>query len=74
MGCNRGSGISSGPWMIVCALTVVRDYADGVNSGLFVGTANLYVARFNSNNIGPLCNAAGCQEPINYETQQHLDG
>ena len=35
-------------------------YADGVNSGLFVGTRNLYGPRFNSNNIVPLCTAAAC--------------
>ena len=38
----------------------VSGAADGVNSGFFVGTQNLYSARFNSNNIVPLCNAAGC--------------
>lgn len=60
MGCNWSRGISGGPWMVAYAPTVVSGYADGVNSGFFIGTANLYAARFNSNNIVPLCNAAAC--------------
>jgi V8-like Glu-specific endopeptidase len=59
-GCNWGPGISGGPTMTAYAPNVVSGYADGVNSGLFVGTQNLYGARFNSNNIVPLCTAAGC--------------
>lgn len=42
------------------APTVISGNADGVNSGLFIGTQNLYGARFNSNNIVPLCTAAAC--------------
>lgn len=60
MGCSFGRGISGGPWMIGYAPSTVAGAADGVNSGLFIGTQNLYGARFNSNNIVPLCNAAVC--------------
>ncbi len=60
MGCSYGRGISGGPWMIGYAPAVVQGAADGVNSGLFIGTQNLYAGRFNSNNIVPLCNAAVC--------------
>jgi V8-like Glu-specific endopeptidase len=60
MGCNRGRGISGGPWIANYAPGVVAGNADGVNSGLFIGTQNLYGARFNSDNIVVLCNAAGC--------------
>jgi len=60
MGCNWGGGISGGPWIVGYAPAVVTGAADGVNSGIFVGTQNIYAARFNDNNIVPLCNAAGC--------------
>lgn len=60
MGCNFGRGISGGPWAVNYAPGVVSGNADGVNSGLFIGTQNLYGARFNSNNIVPLCTSAGC--------------
>jgi hypothetical protein len=60
MGCNWGGGISGGPWVRDYAQNVVTGWATGVNSGIFVGTQNIYGARFNSNNIVPLCNSAGC--------------
>jgi hypothetical protein len=60
MGCNLGGGISGGPWMVNYAVNVVGGNADGVNSGIFVGTQNIYGARFNSNNIVPLCTSAAC--------------
>ena len=60
MGCNHGRGISGGPWIIGYAPQSVTGAADGVNSGLYIGTQNIYGARFNSNNIVPLCNAAVC--------------
>lgn len=60
LGCSYGGGISGGPWVVAYAPNVVSGYADGVNSGIFIGTQNMYGARFNSNNIVPLCNAAGC--------------
>jgi hypothetical protein len=60
MGCNYGGGISGGPWMVGYAVNVVSGSADGVNSGLFIGTKNLYGPRFNSNNIVPLCTSAAC--------------
>jgi V8-like Glu-specific endopeptidase len=60
MGCNLGPGISGGPWMIAYAVNVVSGFADGVNSGLFIGVQNIYGARFDSNNIVVLCNAAVC--------------
>jgi hypothetical protein len=59
-GCNWGRGISGGPWMAGYTPTQVAGAADGVNSGLIIGTQNLYAARFNSNNIVVLCNAAAC--------------
>jgi hypothetical protein len=60
LGCDLSRGISGGPWVIGYAPNVVSGWADGVNSGFFKGTANEYSARFNSNNIVVLCNAAGC--------------
>jgi V8-like Glu-specific endopeptidase len=60
MGCNWGPGISGGPWIAGYKINTVTGYADGVNSGFFLNTQNLYGARFNSNNIVPLCNSAGC--------------
>ena len=60
MGCYYGGGISGGPWMTGYALNVVTGRASGVNSGIYTGTQNIYAGRFNSNNIVPLCNAAGC--------------
>jgi hypothetical protein len=60
MGCNYGGGISGGPWMIGYAPQFISGFADGVNSGIFTGTRNIYGARFNSSNIVPLCNAAVC--------------
>ena len=59
MGCNWSRGISGGPWMTAYAPNVVSGYADGVNSGFFIGTQNLYGARFNNNNIVPLCGPTG---------------
>lgn len=58
-GCNWGPGISGGPW-VVGYNPWGWGYVDSVNSGLFIGTQNLYGARFNSSNIVPLCNSAGC--------------
>ncbi len=60
MGCFWGRGISGGPWVVGYAPGVVSGWADGVNSGLFFNQQNMYGARFNSDNIVPLCNAAGC--------------
>lgn len=60
VGCNRGPGISGGPWVVGLAPFVATGWVNSVNSGLFFGTQNLYGARFNSNNIVPLCNTAGC--------------
>lgn len=60
-GCNWGPGISGGPWLVSYdPFDPVTSYVDVVNSGLFVGGQNLYGGRFNSNNIVPLCNSAGC--------------
>ena len=59
-GCNWSRGISGGPWLIAYAPPTVSGYVNSVNSGFFVGTANLYGIRFNSNNIVVLCNASGC--------------
>lgn len=60
MGCNLGGGISGGAWMTNYQVNVVSGYVDGVNSGLFLGTQNIYGPRFTSNNIVLLCNARGC--------------
>lgn len=60
MGCNYGRGISGGSWMISYTPTAAFGYADGVNSGIHIGTQNIYAPRFNSNNIVPLCDVAGC--------------
>jgi V8-like Glu-specific endopeptidase len=60
IGCNYGGGISGGPLMINYAPIVVSGYADGVNSGIFVGQQNMYAARFNSNNIVSLCSGSFC--------------
>ena len=60
MGCSWGRGISGGPWVKSYTLSVITGAADGVNSGLFIGTQNMYGPRFNSNNIVVLCNAATC--------------
>jgi V8-like Glu-specific endopeptidase len=59
-GCNVSRGMSGGPWMVGYAPTLVAGAANGVSSGFFIGTQNLYSARFTSNNIVPLCTAAGC--------------
>lgn len=59
-GCNWGPGISGGPWVRGYDLFGISGWVDSVNSGLFVGTQNLYGARFNNNNIVALCNAQGC--------------
>jgi len=59
-GCNLGPGISGGPWMRVYAQNVVGGYVNGVNSGFFIGTANMYGPRFTSSNIVPICVARGC--------------
>jgi V8-like Glu-specific endopeptidase len=60
LGCNHGGGISGGPWIVGYAPGVAAGSVDGVNSGLFFGAQNMYGARFNSNNIVPLCNVAVC--------------
>lgn len=58
-GCNWGPGISGGPW-IANYNPFNYGFVNNVNSGLFIGTQNLYAGRFTSNNIVPLCTAAGC--------------
>ena len=60
MGCNWSRGNSGGPWMAGYAVDTVRGHASGVYSGFFINSQNAYGARFNSNNIVPLCNSAGC--------------
>lgn len=60
MGCNWGPGISGGSWLIAYRPSVVGGQVNSVNSGLYVGQQNIYGARFNSNNIVPLCTARGC--------------
>jgi V8-like Glu-specific endopeptidase len=56
-GCFVSRGMSGGPWLIGYAPTVATGAVDGVSSGFFIGTQNLYGPRFNSNNIVLLCAA-----------------
>lgn len=61
MGCDMTYGASGGPWIRHLApYQVINNWVNSVNSGIYVGTANIYGARFTSNNIVPLCTAAGC--------------
>ena len=59
-GCGWGPGISGGPWVKGYQQNIVAGSVDSVVSGYVSGVPNLYGARFTSNNIVPLCNAAGC--------------
>lgn len=59
-GCNLGPGISGGPWLTNYAQTNASAYVDGVNSGFYVGSANMYGPRFTSSNIVPICSVRGC--------------
>jgi V8-like Glu-specific endopeptidase len=60
LGCNMSRGKSGGPVMVGYAPGALTGAADGVYSGFFIGTRNMYAPRFNSSNIVPLCTAAGC--------------
>jgi V8-like Glu-specific endopeptidase len=59
-GCFWGRGISGGSWLVKYQPFLVSGHVNSVNSGLFIGQQNLYGARFNSNNIVPLCTARSC--------------
>lgn len=59
-GCYWGRGISGGSWLTQYKPFVLSGYVNSVTSGLFIGAQNLYGARFNSNNVVPLCNVRGC--------------
>jgi len=59
-GCNWGPGISGGSWLMGYKALEVTGGVNSVNSGLFIGTQNLYGIRFTSGNIVPICNARGC--------------
>lgn len=59
-GCNLSRGHSGGPFLVGYSLNEVSGQVRSVYSGFFIGTQNAYGARFNSNNIVTLCNAAGC--------------
>lgn len=59
-GCRYGRGISGGNWMVGYQPFQITGWVNSVNSGLFIGSPNLYGARFNSSNIVLLCNAMGC--------------
>jgi hypothetical protein len=59
-GCNWGRGISGGSWLVGYQPVVVSGQVNSVNSGLFINQQNIYGARFNNNNIVPLCNTRGC--------------
>lgn len=59
-GCDLSRGHSGGPFVVGYSLNDVTGQVRSVYSGFFIGTNNAYGARFNSNNIVPLCNAAGC--------------
>lgn len=62
MGCDMTYGASGGPSLRVHAPFQIgaNNYVNSVQSGIYVGTKNIYGARFSSNNIVPLCTAAGC--------------
>jgi V8-like Glu-specific endopeptidase len=60
MGCDMANGKSGGGSLVGYTPGVVSGAVDGVYSGYFVGTPNMYFVRFTSNNIVPLCTAAGC--------------
>jgi V8-like Glu-specific endopeptidase len=59
-GCYYGRGISGGSWIRGYKANYVTGWVNSVNSGLYLGQANLYGARFTSNNIKALCDANGC--------------
>lgn len=59
-GCYWGRGISGGSWLLSYKPFALSGQVNSVNSGLFIGSPNLYGAKFTSNNIVPLCNASGC--------------
>ena len=59
-GCDFGPGISGGSWLLSYKPIEVSGYVNSVNSGLYIGTKNLYGARFSSNNFYKVCLAAGC--------------
>ena len=59
-GCFWSRGISGGSWLVGYQPFIITGWVNGVNSGFFVNTQNLYGAYFNSNNIVPLCTAAAC--------------
>ena len=60
MGCNWGPGISGGPWLIGYNPNVVSGAVNSVNSGMYIGQANMYGIRFTDYNIVPVCTARGC--------------
>jgi hypothetical protein len=62
MGCDMTYGASGGPWIRVFFpyQAGAKNYVNSVNSGIFIGTQNIYGPRFTANNIVTLCNAAGC--------------
>ena len=60
MGCHIASGNSGAAWIVGYAPNVVSGWVTGIHSGGSGGVQTRYGARFNSNNIVPLCNAAGC--------------
>jgi len=59
-GCNWGPGISGGSWLVGYKALEINGWVNSVNSGLFIGTQNLYGIRFTTGNIVPICNAQGC--------------
>lgn len=59
-GCYYGRGISGGSLLRNYKVNVITGHANSVNSGIYIGSPNLYGARFSSNNIVPICNATGC--------------
>lgn len=62
MGCDMTQGASGGPWIWTFAPFQggSKNYINSVNSGVYSVVKNIYGARFTSNNIVVLCNAAGC--------------
>lgn len=58
-GCKWGPGISGGPWLVTyqpnVSSTTSSNLIGSVNSGYYVGAANLYGGLFNTTNIYYLC-------------------
>jgi V8-like Glu-specific endopeptidase len=59
-GCYWSRGTSGGSWLVDYKPFVISGYVNSVYSGFYINQPNAYGARFNSNNIVPLCSARRC--------------